>query len=88
MIMIYSTKDGRLYTDEKQHFYLDEELLREKALATRTEYLLNQIARTIGFKDYSEMVVSFLAQGVTEEVLKGWILDSRDTLIREVRNDG
>ena len=56
MIKIYSTDaEGRLFTDSKQHFYIDAELLREKARITRTEYLLNQIANRLGYRSFEEL---------------------------------
>jgi len=46
MITIYSVDaEGRLFTDPKQHFYVDAEVLRKKATLLRTYAVLDQIAR-------------------------------------------
>ena len=74
MITIYSTDGDRLYTDPKQRFYIDAELLREKARLTRTEYLLNQIAQRLGYKSFSELDTFLSCSGVTADVLESWIL--------------
>lgn len=74
MIMIYSTDGEKLFTDPKQHFYIDAELLREKARLTRTEYLLNQIAQRLGYKSFSELDTFLSCSGITADVLESWIL--------------
>lgn len=76
MIMIYSAnpETGALFTDEKKHFYIDTELLQEKALALRTNYLLDRIAKTVGFTGFDELDTYLRCSGVTADVLDSWIM--------------
>lgn len=75
MITIYSTDtEGRLYTDPKQHFFIDAPLLRERAVILRTRAILNQIAQLLGYDTYSSLCSSAVCHGVTEPVLMDWIL--------------
>lgn len=74
MIMIYSTDpDGRLFTDPKQHFYIDSELLQEKAYYLRRNYLLDQIAGCLGYKGFDDLNTHLRCSGVTQETLDAWI---------------
>lgn len=78
MITIYSVdSEGRLFTDEKQHFYIDSKLLREKAAAVRTEYLLNRIAKAVGYKDFSSLDAYLRCSGITASTLESWILSGK-----------
>ena len=74
MIMIYSTdSEGRLFTDPKQHFYLDPKLLQEKAYYLRRQYLLNQIAENLGYSNFDNLKTYLRCRGVTAETLNTWI---------------
>lgn len=75
MIMIYSTdSNGRLFTDPKQHFYVDADLLREKAVALRTVAVLNQIAARLGYPSFDALDTFARCRGVTHDSLMRWIL--------------
>lgn len=75
MITIYSADaEGRLYTDPKQHYYIDADLLREKARLVRTEYLLNQIAKRLDYKSFDSLDTFLRCSGVTAETRDSWIL--------------
>lgn len=74
MITIYSTdSEGRLFTDPKQHFFLDSQLLREKAYYLRRQHLLDEIAKRLGYKDSGSMIAFLRCSGVTADVLEAWI---------------
>jgi len=74
MIMIYSTdSDGKLFTDAKQHFYIDAELLQEKAYIIRRQHLLNQIAECLGYQDFDSLETTTRCHGVTKETMDAWI---------------
>lgn len=75
MINIYSAdpENGILYTDEKQHYYIDGELLREKAMEIRTKYLLDEIAKAAGFAGYPEMDTFLRCSGITRETFDSWV---------------
>lgn len=84
MIMIYSAdENGNLYTDPKQRAYIDAEILRDRAVYTRTNYVLNRIAQIVGFRSYSEMETSLRCSGVTKEVLDYWVLSG--TLVEKLK---
>ena len=75
MITIYSADAaGRLFTDPKQHFYVDADLLREKAVALRSAVILDQIARCLGFPTFDALRTSAVTRGITEPTLMRWIL--------------
>lgn len=74
MITIYSADNaGRLFTDEKKHFFVDGELLREKATACRIAYTLDRIAILLGYKSFSDLETHTRCAGVTRSVLLAWI---------------
>lgn len=74
MITIYSTdSEGRLFTDPKQHFYLDSKLLQEKAYYIRRRYLLDQIAECLGYSSFKSLDGFLRCSGVTAEVRDAWI---------------
>ena len=74
MITIYSTdSEGKLFTDPKQHFYIDTELLQEKAYYLRRQYLLDQIAECIGYPDFNSLETTTRCRGVTKETMDAWI---------------
>ena len=74
MITIYSADNaGRLFTDKKGHFYIDGELLREKATASRIAYTLDRIANILGYKSFSDLETFTRCAGVTRSVLLTWI---------------
>ena len=75
MIMIYSADaDGRLFTDPKQRAYIDAELLRKKATATRIAAVLDRIARALGFPCFDSLDTFARCRGVTHDLLMSWIL--------------
>ena len=70
MITIYSTdSEGRLFTDPKQHYYIDSKLLQEKAYYTRRQRLLDQIAECLGYKDYDGLDTYLRCSGVSPETI-------------------
>ena len=74
MITIYSVdSEDRLFTDPKQHFYIDAALLQEKAYYTRKQYLLDQIAQRLGYKDFNDLDTYLRCSGVTAETRDAWI---------------
>ena len=77
MITIYSTSEGKLFTDRKEHFYIDAELLKEKAIAVKTAAILNRIAQTLGFQSMDSLRTYTRCKGVTEELLMDWILSGK-----------
>lgn len=79
MITIYSVnpETGALYTDEKQRFYIDADLLREKAIAIKTMHLLDRIANIAGYKSFDSMNTCLRASGVTADVLNSWIASGK-----------
>lgn len=77
MITIYSTSEGKLFTDRKEHFYIDAELLMEKAIAVKTATILNRIAQALGFQSMDSLRTYTRCKGVTEEVLMDWILSGK-----------
>lgn len=78
MTIIYSVDSaGRLYTDRNQHFYVDSDLLRERAAAKRTAHLLDQISIRLGYRSFDDLDVSARCAGVSSAVLMSWILAGR-----------
>ena len=74
MITIYSAdSEGRLFTDPKQHFYLDAALLQEKAYYLRRQYLLDQIAQCLGYDSFDALDTYLRCSGVTAGVRDAWI---------------
>ena len=74
MITIYSTdSEGRLFTDPKQHYYIDSRLLQEKAYYTRKQYLLDQIAKCLGYKDFDGLDTYLRCSGVSPNTIDAWI---------------
>ena len=74
MITIYSVDtEGRLFTDPKQHFYIDAALLQEKATAKKIESTLDQIAARVGFKSGNELTSYLSCSGfiVNDLILSG-----------------
>lgn len=79
MITIYlvNPETGALYTDEKQHFYIDADLLREKAIAIKTAHLLDRIAKIAGYESFDSMSTCLRCSGVTADVLDSWIMSGK-----------
>lgn len=74
MITIYSVdSEGRLFTDPLRRFYVDASLLQEK----KTAYIMEQIARTLGFRSFDDLRTMTRCRGVTEDVLMAWILSGK-----------
>ena len=74
MITIYSVDtDGRLFTDPKQHFFIDAELLQEKATSKKIQSTLDQIAARVGFKNGDELTTYLACSGyvVNDLILSG-----------------
>lgn len=74
MITIYSVDtEGRLFTDPKQHFFIDEALLKEKATAKRIETVLNKIASRFGYKNGEQLTTYLTCSGynVDDLILSG-----------------
>lgn len=74
MITIYSTADGKLFTDPKERAYIDAELLFEKKIAVKREAILNEIAQTLGYTSIDALRTFTRCHGVTESTLIDWIL--------------
>lgn len=77
MITIYSVSGEKLFTDRKEHFYIDADLLKEKAIAVRTDAILNRIAQLLGFPTMDALRTHTRSRGVTEENLMNWILSGQ-----------
>lgn len=78
MITIYSVDtEGRLFTDPKQHFFVDAELLQEKATALKIQATLDKIAALVGFKSGDELTTYLACSGyvVNELILSGNLAD-------------
>ena len=74
MTTIYSIdSEGRLFTDREQHFFLDSQLIRERSYYIRRQYLLDQIAKLIGYDDFDGLDTYLRCSGVTSDVLDSWI---------------
>ena len=74
MITIYSVDtDGRLFTDTKQHFFIDAALLQEKATAKKIHTTLDQIAIRFGYKSGNELTTYLACSGyiVDDLILSG-----------------
>jgi hypothetical protein len=74
MITIYSVDtEGRLFTDPKQHFFIDAALLQEKATAKKIQFTLDQIAARFGYKSGEELTSSLACAGyvVNDLILSG-----------------
>jgi hypothetical protein len=74
MITIYSVDtEGRLFTDPKQHFFIDAALLQEKATAKKIQFTLDQIAARVGFKSGDELTSYLACSGyvVNDLILSG-----------------
>ena len=70
MITIYSVDtEGRLFTDPKQHFYIDAALLQEKATAKKIESTLDQIAAWVGFKSGDQLTTYLACSGYNVDAL-------------------
>lgn len=75
MIIIHSVdSNGRLFTDKKQHFYIDADLLRERAAGIRERFLLDKIAVVLGWTSFDELDTFSRCNGATRDVLMYWIL--------------
>jgi len=85
MITIYSVnpETGALYTDKKQHFYIDADLLRERAIAIKTTHLLGRVAKIAGYGSRENMMTSLRCSGVTADVLESWIMTGKLTELLE-----
>ena len=74
MITIYSVDtEGRLFTDPKQHYYIDSALLQEKATAKKIQATLDQIASRVGFTSGDELTCYLSCSGfnVDDLILSG-----------------
>lgn len=74
MITIYSVDtEGRLFTDPKQHFFIDAALLQEKATALKIQSTLDKIAARFGYKSGNELTCYLSCSGynVDELILSG-----------------
>jgi hypothetical protein len=76
MIRIFSAdpETGKLFTDEKKHFFIDSELLKEKALSLRTRHMLDKIAKSAGWTGADDMLSYLRCSGVTSETFDYWLL--------------
>ena len=64
MITIYSVDtEGRLFTDPKQHFFIDAALLQEKATAKRIQLTLDKIAALLGYKNGDDLTTYLTCSG-------------------------
>lgn len=78
MITIYSVDStGRLFTDPKQHFYIDASLLREKAAAVKTVAVLDAIARVFGYRSFASLDAFTRCRGITQDVLLDLIISGK-----------
>lgn len=76
MITIYSVDtEGRLFTDPKQHYFIDAALLQEKATAKKIESTLDKIAALVGFKSGNELTTHLACNGynVDELIRSGYL---------------
>lgn len=74
MIMIYSVdSDGRLFTDPKQHFYIDADLLRERAAIRKEQAILDRIAAILGWPDFDSLDTYGRCSGIAPDTLMDWI---------------
>ena len=74
MITIYSVDtEGRLFTDPKQHFFIDAALLQKKATALKIQSTLDKIAARFGYKSGNELTnyLSCSGYNVDELILSG-----------------
>ena len=74
MITIYSVdNEGRLFTDPKQHFFIDAALLQEKATAKKIQTVLDEIAARFGYKTGGELTTYLTCSGynVDDLILSG-----------------
>ena len=64
MITIYSVDtEGRLFTDPKQHYYIDSVLLHEKATAKKIQSTLDKIASLLGYNTGDELTTYLTCSG-------------------------
>ena len=64
MITIYSVDtEGRLFTDPKQHFYIDAALLQEKATAKKIQVTMDRIAARFGYKSGDDLTAYLTCSG-------------------------
>jgi hypothetical protein len=64
MITIYSVDtEGRLFTDPKQHYYINAALLQEKVTAKRIQTALDRIAAMLGSKTGDELTTYLTCSG-------------------------
>lgn len=74
MITIYSVDtEGRLFTDPKQHYFIDAALLQEKATALKIQATLDKIASHFGYKSGNDLTNYLTCSGhnVDELILSG-----------------
>lgn len=74
MITIYSVDtEGRLFTDPKQHYFIDAALLQEKATALKIQATLDKIASNFGYKSGNDLTNYLTCSGhnVDELILSG-----------------
>ena len=78
MITIYSVdNEGRLFTDPKQHYFIDAALLQEKATAKKIQYTLDKIAALFGYKsgEYLTGYLTCSGHNVEKLILSGNLAD-------------
>ena len=78
MITIYSVDtEGRLFTDPKQHFYIDAALLQEKATAKKIQFTLDQIAALFGYKSGEDLTTYLTCSGyIVDDLIRSGSLAS------------
>ena len=88
MITIYSVDtEGRLFTDPKQHYFIDAALLQEKATAKKIETTLDKIAAHCGYKSGDELITYLACTGYNvEELISSGNLAAVLTKMLERRN--
>ena len=78
MITIYSVDtEGRLFTDPKQHYYIDAALLQERATAKKIQSTLDQIAARFGYKSGEELTTYLTCSGyIVDDLIRSGNLAS------------
>ena len=76
MITIYSVDtEGRLFTDPKQHYYIDAALLQEKATAKKIQATMDKIAARFGYKNGDELITYLTCSGYNVDgLIRSWNL--------------
>ena len=85
MIRIYfADAAGRLFTDEKRHFYVDAETLKEHATKCRIRAAQARLAARLGFSCWDSLTTSCACSGVSSETLYEWIASGNLDHIRRL----